>query len=154
MPTSSTARRARILAAALAGFAALSGLGMTAAQAAPTDETTVLAFHETDKPFDSNSIPTLNCPYGSYLRYADYSPGRIVAHGVQVIEPGGIGVTAPNVRYERAHDATGTPWYAAIGTNTAGATATNWDPFTAHDLTINLVCTSDVSQAVRMAVSE
>lgn len=154
LTTSRTAHRTRIVAAALAGTAAISGLGMTAAQAAPADETVVHAFQETIKPFDSISIPQLDCPYRTYLRDADYSPGRIVAHGVQVLEPGWIGATIPNLRYERAHDAAGKVWYAAIGTNSAGATATNWDPFVSHDLTVNLVCTSDVRQAVRMAVAE
>ena len=147
----------KALVATAAALAAVTGLGATAASASSTasDVVTVTAFHETIKPWDSISIPSLSCPAGSYLQNVDLSPGRIVPKGVRVIEsrfglePGGaIGVTigaakaTPEVRQ-------GVWIYPLTGTNADGAisTATNWDPASSHDLIVQLSCTTDVTKA-------
>ena len=142
---------------ATAAALAVTGLGATAASASstPSDVVTVTAFHETIKPWDSISIPSLSCPSGSYLQNVDLSPGRIVPKGVRVIEPrfglepgGAIGVTigaakaTPEVRQ-------GVWIYPLTGTTADGAisTATNWDPASSHDLIVQLSCTTDVTKA-------
>jgi hypothetical protein len=142
---------------ATAAALAVTGLGATAASASstPSDVVTVTAFHETIKPWDSISIPSLSCPAGSYLQNVDLSPGRIVPKGVRVIEPrfglepgGAIGVTigaakaTPEVRQ-------GVWIYPLTGTNADGAisTATNWDPASSHDLIVQLSCTTDITKA-------
>lgn len=147
----------KALVATAAALAAVTGLGATAASASSTasDVVTVTAFHETIKPWDSISIPSLSCPAGSYLQNVDLSPGRIVPKGVRVIEPrfglepgGAIGVTigaakaTPEVRQ-------GVWIYPLTGTNADGAisTATNWDPASSHDLIVQLSCTTDITKA-------
>ena len=147
----------KALVATAAALAAVTGLGATAASASSTasDVVTVTAFHETIKPWDSISIPSLSCPAGSYLQNVDLSPGRIVPKGVRVIEPrfglepgGAIGVTigaakaTPEVRQ-------GVWIYPLTGTNADGviSTATNWDPASSHDLIVQLSCTTDITKA-------
>ncbi|WP_031155533.1 hypothetical protein [Streptomyces xanthophaeus] len=68
--------------------------------------------------------------------------GRIVPRGVQVNEPGGVGVTIPEANWEN----TSTGVYA---TGTRQGSATNWDPITAHELTVTLHCTTDQTKAFK-----
>ena len=103
----------------------------------------------------TTTIPSLSCPAGSYLVKQDYSPGRIVPLGVEVLEPryglapgGAVGVTigaamaTPETRGAYRY-------YPLTGTNADGAisSATNWDPAASHDIVINLHCTTDFSRA-------
>src|SRR6478609_4003653 len=95
---SSNMKRAATKALIVAGAAAaLVGIGGGTAAAGTrstaSTEWAVDAFHEYVKPSDSISIPTLSCGAGGYLKDADYSPGRIAPRGVEVVEPGGVGVT-------------------------------------------------------------
>ena len=86
-----TARVALVAATALA-FTAIGGAVATADSASEPTVTTYEVFRETVKPWDSIKIPSLMCPTG-YLHNQDYSPGRMVPRGVEVVEPGGVGVT-------------------------------------------------------------
>jgi hypothetical protein len=152
--------RTRVITAVLAtagAAAVVTGVGVTAASAGTTSDTvTVEAFRETVKPWDSISIPSLSCPQG-WLVDENLSPGRYVPQGVQVLEPGGVGVTitATDHEYVTVDGVGGAPiQYRPITgtTNERGAsTATNWDPFSSHELVINLTCTTDIHQASQSA---
>ena len=134
-------------AAALAGIGG--GIAAAESQAATSREWVVNAFGEQVKPSDSISIPSLSCGAGGYLKDADYSLGRVVPRGVEVVEPGGVGVTITDAKYG-VMDPTGS-WWPVIGTNgnKGWSTATNWDPFSGHDLSIKLHCTSNVDDAAK-----
>lgn len=153
-------RRLPAAALAIAGAATvIVGLGVTAASASTTssDTTTVEAFRETVKSWDSITIPSLSCPTGSWLTNEDLSPGRYVPKGVQVLEPGGVGVTitATDHEYVTVDDLDGlTRQYRPITGTTSErgvSTATNWDAIKSHELVINLHCTTDIHQASQSA---
>ncbi len=99
--------------------------------------------------FASIHVPGMTCPSGSWLQDAALSPGRIVPHGVEVIEPGGVGVTIPRADLgSRAEKTSLGTYFYLDGTDRAGnATATNWDPFSSRELIINLHCTTNPSKA-------
>lgn len=99
------------------------------------------AFRETIRPWDSITIPALLCPTG-YLENQDYSPGRIVPKGVEILEPDAIGVTILEVKSTLVTDWWNTPHYPVTGTTPHGgpSTATNWDPFSSKELIIRLHC--------------
>ncbi len=140
----------RVALATVAAAGALAGVGVGAASAASSAPTsfTVEAFRETVKPWDSITIPALSCGTG-YLVDQDLSPGRGVPHGVEVIEPGGVGVTISHVESSLVTDWWNRAHYPASGTTPVGgpSTATNWDPITSHELVIRLHCTTDLDQA-------
>ncbi|MET9605195.1 hypothetical protein ABZZ17_09020 [Streptomyces sp. NPDC006512] len=130
--------RARLACAALCLVPGLALGGAAAATAAPMQQ----SFKEVVKPSDSITVPDMQCPRGSYLENVDHSPGRIVPRGVQVTEPGGVGVTIPEANWEN----TSTGVYA---TGSRQGTATNWDPVTPHELTVTLHCTTDLTKAFK-----
>jgi hypothetical protein len=132
--------------------AAITGIGGAVATAddstdrAPT-LTTYEVFRETVKPWDSIKIPSRGCPTG-YLHNADYSPGRMVPPGVEVVEPGG-GVTITK--------STGPVWVekdrliqpiTGFDADHSYSGASNWDPFSSHELVLKLHCTLDIDHAV------
>jgi len=144
--------------ATAAAAAVVTGVGVAEASASSTsddsDTVVVTALFETIKPWDSISIPSLACPAGSYLQSGDWSPGRIVPAGVEVIElrygpaPGGaIGATIPTPVRAAVRTETGAVRYAATGTDGGGASATNWDFTASHDLLIRLHCTTNLAKA-------
>ena len=146
-------RKVATAVATAAVAAALTGLGATAAHAtdaasAPTYQYTYEAFRETIQPWDAITIPSLSCPTG-YLVDERLSIGRIVPKGVQVLEPGGIGVTISYVKSETVVDYWGQTLHLLTGTDAerGHSTATNWDPFSSHELVINLACTTDLGDA-------
>jgi hypothetical protein len=105
------------------------------------------AFRETIQPWDAINIPSLSCPRG-YLVGERLSTGRIVPEGVQVLEPGGIGVTISYVKSATVVDYWGQTLHLTTGTDAErGHSTTNWDPFSAHELVINLACTTDLGDA-------
>lgn len=107
------------------------------------------AFRSTLSGFQSIGIPGMTCPSG-WLQNAALSPGRIVPLGVQVIEPGGIGVTIPKASRDSnsGEQTTLGTTYKLEGTDRAGnGTATNWDPISSRELVINLHCTTDPGKA-------
>ncbi|MEP6649675.1 MAG: hypothetical protein ABJA74_07140 [Lapillicoccus sp.] len=143
--------RVAVVAAATVAFTAIGGAAATA-DSVKDDPTPVSAnhtievFREVVKPFDSITIPSRSCDYG-YLENTVYSPGRIVPKGVEVVEPGGIGVTISH--------STGPIWdidgrsYRAMQRTDAEHSysgATNWDPFTSREVVIKLHCTTDINQ--------
>ena len=95
-------RGRRFVLAGLAAVTAATGVIVAGATGAAANhvqpqstESTVRAFTVTLPPWHSVKIPQASCPEGTYLVDRDYSPGRIVPQGVEVIEPGGIGVHQP-----------------------------------------------------------
>jgi hypothetical protein len=148
----------KIALATVTAAAAVAGLGVTAASASSrnndNDIQTVTAFFQTITPWGSISIPSLSCPAGSYLQSGDWSPGRIVPAGVEVLEPryglapgGAIGATIPTPDRVAVRVDNGAIKYAATGTNGGGASATNWDFTASHDLLIKLHCTTNLGKA-------
>ncbi|HEU4998278.1 MAG TPA: hypothetical protein VFT68_04980 [Lapillicoccus sp.] len=142
--------RVAIVAVAAATVAGLSG-GVATADATSGSEPTVTTyevFREVVKPWDSITIPSRQCPTG-FLHNHDYSPGRIVPRGVEVVEPGGVGVTITH--------SDGPVWVengrlvqpiTGFDADHSYSGATNWDPFTSREIVITLHCTLDTDHAV------
>ena len=131
-----------------AAVAAVAGVGVTTASAASTStETVTEAFRETIKPWDSITVPSMTCPAG-WLVNKDLSPGRYVPLGVEVVEPGLIGVTITGRDYDHAYggDKNSNPITGTLSTGSL-STATNWDPFGSRELVIKLHCTTDITKA-------
>jgi hypothetical protein len=139
---------------AAAGTAAMiAGVGITSASAATASSDTVTeAFRETIKPWDSITVPSMTCPAG-WLVNKDLSPGRYVPLGVEVVEPGLIGVTITGRDYESAYggDKNNNPISGTLSTGSFSS-ATNWDPFGSRELVINLHCTTDITRASQAQV--
>ena len=143
----------------MAGAAVLvAGLGVAEAAAMNSESDTFMVhgFTETIKPWDSISIPAMTCPEGSYLEHVDLSPGRLVPHGVQVLElqygqapNGAVGATIFSGPWVGVRDATGKVVSVKTGTQREGSSATNWDPANPHTIQVNLSCTTNVSKAVK-----
>jgi hypothetical protein len=137
--------------ATVGAVAVVTGVGVTAAAASTSSDTvTVEAFRETVKPWDSIKIPSRSCPVG-YLHNQNYSPGRIVPAGVEVVEPGGVGVTiAPGTENGPVWVENGRLVQPINGwdANEAYSGATNWDPITSREVVIKIHCTSDTDYAV------
>ena len=130
---------AATIATAIAAGGLLVGAG--SAQASGT-LTTVQGYRVTLGPLQSDVLPDMKCPAGSYLYNYNYSPGRLVPHGVQVVEPGGVGVSMGGATLA-AVQPTGLPLGVQVYDGTTGpASATNWD-LSSHELVINLVCTTN-----------
>lgn len=123
--------------------ATASGSAAAAVDQSQTD-VRVLAWYSTVFKGSTIAPPKMTCPPGHFLIDEDYSPGRWVPRGVQVVEPGGLGVTISNDQLEPTPDGV---HVAAVGTETDGLNSvTNWDPFTDHDVEIYLNCTTDLDK--------
>ena len=126
--------------------AAITGIGGAVATADDTtgpaaSVTTYEVFRETVKPWDSIKIPSFGCPTG-YLHNADYSPGRLVPLGVQVVENGGVGVSMSGATVADVQPK-GLPLGVQVKDTTATpASATNW-ALAPRELVIILVCTTN-----------
>ena len=140
-------RTVRTVAIAAAVTGAVVGLGVGTASAHDGSITKREVFRQTIKPWETVQITELSCPPGSYLENRHLAPGRIVPKGLEVIEPGAIGVTINEVTktdvfYE------GTVYNMHTGTDPdrlySISSATNWDPFNPQQLVINLSCTNEV----------
>ena len=136
-----------------AGTAAVvAGVGVPTASASTTSGDTVTeAFRETIKPWDSITVPSMACPSGSWLVNKDLSPGRYVPLGVEVIEPGLIGVTVTGRDYDHAYggNKNSNPIKGTLSTGSFSS-ATNWDPFGSRESVIKLHCTTDLAKASQM----
>jgi hypothetical protein len=147
----STGRRLAV--AGLIGATTMAGvvLGADIASAGPTASTadgsqtyTIEKFRETIKPWDSITIPTMICNSG-WLVDQDYSPGRLVPRGVEITGDSGlIGTTISHTKFGSDGGIRANYGTDALKGN---STATNWDPFSSHELVVNLHCTTDPSQA-------
>ena len=141
---------AEIALATAAAAAVVTGVGVGAATASSTSTDTYSfeAFRETIKPWDSISIPALSCPTG-YFQNVELSPGRIVPKGVEVLEPNAIGVTIAAVKNTPVQDWWNKQHYPVTTTDpdSGFSSATNWDPFSSHELIIRLHCTTDLTKA-------
>jgi hypothetical protein len=153
---SGTRRRlGRVATAALAtagAAAVITGVGATTASASTTssDTTTIEAFRETIKPWDSITIPSLSCPQDSWLKDVDLSPGRGVPHGVEITgDSGAIGTTISATEREYVKDVNDVLYRPITGTTSSRgvSTATNWDPFTSHELVVKIHCTTNLYEA-------
>ena len=139
-----TAATAGIIAASAGSASATDGTP----QPAPTDQT-VEVFRATIKPLDSITIPSTSCGTNYLLENTDVSPGRIVPRGVEITgDSAWIGTTITHSAYW-SHNPKGTEVWLHNGTDASkgASTATNWDPFTNHELVVNLHCTLDWSKA-------
>ena len=152
-PTKRTRTRARstaaILAATVAAMTIAAGVSLLEAGSAQASGTvtSVEGYRATLAPLQSVGLPDMKCPAGSYLYNVNYSPGRLVPHGVQVIEPGGVGVSMSGATVA-AVQPTGLPIGVQVKDATTGpSSATNWD-LSSHELVINLVCTTNPWDAV------
>ncbi len=126
--------------------AAMGGLvGVAAADTPSTD--TVVQVYSAYLPPGHTDLPAFTCPDRfPYLLNQNLSPGRAVVRGMEVIEPGGIGVTdnldtltQPDNGVQYSTGSQATTWLD-------GATNyVSWMPTT--QLTINLHCTNDQSRA-------
>lgn len=151
-----TARGRRTLLAALVATAAAAGVAVAAAPGAAANsdtpqwtETTVEAYRVTMPGWHSTKIPKASCPAGMNLVDRDYSPGRIVPRGVEVIEPGFIGVHI-NQPSTWSYYEGGDEWQVLNGLSGSDIReATNWDPFASHDLVIKLHCTSNLENSAK-----
>ena len=141
----------RIVLVVATAAAAVTGLGAATAAASgstSSDSYTVEAFRETIKPWDSITIPSLTCPTG-YLENVNLSPGRIVPNGVEVTgDSGPIGTTIAHVKSIGVTNYWNQIYHPAIGTQGTPSSATNWDPFSSHELVVNLRCTTDLNTAL------
>jgi hypothetical protein len=139
-----------IAATAAPGVVVAGATGAAAATSADhvqsqSTETTVRAFTVTLPPWHSVKIPQASCPAGMNLVDRDLSPGRIVPRGVEVIEPGGIGVHINQASFWSYYE---DRFEYRVYNGLSGkdiTEATNWDPFTTHELKIDLHCTTDLS---------
>jgi hypothetical protein len=144
--TRKRARAAAVLAVAAAVTGLVVGVGAGTAAAHDGSITTHEVFRSWVKPWETIQIPQLSCPPGTYLENRQLAPGRIVPKGLEVVEPGGIGVTInevtkTDVLYE------GTVYNMHTGTDPdrlySISSATNWDLTSGHELVINLRCTNE-----------
>lgn len=138
-----------VTAVALAGGAAVaSATGAAAEHVQPQNtDTIVRAFTVTLPPWHSVKIPAASCPAGMNLVDQDYSPSRIVPRGVQVNEPGGIGVHINQGSFWTYFE-DGYEYNVFTGLSGKDITeATNWDPTSSRTLTIDLHCTTDLSKS-------
>lgn len=136
--------RAAVATAAITAIV-VGGLGVaTSASAATTaaanEEVVVDAWTAAIGPWSTLTIPRLICPSGTpFLVDGDFSPGRLVPRGVEVVERGyGAGVTSFKV------------YVAGTGDTARGlglpASVTNWG-FQPNNIAIKLHCTSDARQS-------
>jgi hypothetical protein len=109
--------------------------------------TSVEAYRTTLGPLQSVGLPTMKCPAGTYLHNADYSPGRLVPGGVQVVENGGVGVSMSGSTVA-AVQPKGLPLGVKVKDTTAvPASATNW-ALASREVVIILNCTTNPWDAV------
>jgi hypothetical protein len=139
------------LAAALAGTIATTvAAGVMVAEAGSAEAgtlTSVQRYGITLDPLQSVALPTMSCPAGTYLYNVNYSPGRLVPHGVQVVENGDVGVTISGAT-KAAIQPKGLPLGVSVYDGTEGsASATNWSLFP-RAVAIILVCTTNPNSAV------
>jgi len=137
-----------LVTAAAAGVAVAAAPGAAAHSDPPQwTETTVEAYRVTLPPWNSTKIPKASCPTGMNLVDRDYSPGRIVPRGVEVTEPGFIGVHINQASFWSYYDEN---WEHRVYTGLSGSDireATNWDPFASHELVITLHCTTNLENS-------
>ena len=109
--------------------------------------TSVERYRATLGPLQSVGLPDMACPAGTYLHNANYSPGRLVPPGVQVVENGGVGVSMSGATVA-AVQPKGLPLGVQVKDTTAvPASATNWS-LSSRELVIILVCTTNPYDAV------
>ena len=109
--------------------------------------TSVERYRATLGPLQSVGLPDMKCPAGTYLHNANYSSGRLVPHGVQVVESGGVGVSMSGATVA-AVQPKGLPLGVQVKDTTAvPASATNWS-LSSRELVIILVCTTNPWDAV------
>ena len=140
---------AAILAATVAAATIAAGVSLLEAGSAAASGTltSVEGYRATLAPLQSVGLPDMKCPAGSYLYNADYSPGRLVPNGVQVVEPGGVGVSMGGATFA-ATQPKGLPIGVQVYDATTGpSSATNWD-LSSHQLVINIICTTNPWDAV------
>lgn len=141
-----TLRRSAV-AVTLATAAAAGVLLAEAGSAEAGTLTSVEGYRTTLGPLQSVGLPTMKCPAGTYLHNADYSPGRLVPHGVQVVANGGVGVSMSGSTAAEVQPK-GLPLGIKVKDTTAvPASASNW-ALSSREVVIILVCTTNPYNAV------
>ena len=143
--------RTLAMAAAAAAIATTVAAGLLLAEAGSAEAsgtlTTVEGYRATLAPLQSVGLPDFKCPAGNYLHNVEYSPGRLVPRGVQVVENGGVGVSIAAGTLA-AVQPTGLPLGVQLYDATTGpSSATNW-ALSSRELVINIVCTTNIRAAV------
>lgn len=147
-----TAVRVGLAAATLA--AALVGLGASAASASPSNQSEfdVKVFQQDLKPWQTVGLPAFTCPTGSYLLDQQLSPGDNVIDGFERQSDNSIAVAinAANVATVQNGSQTNHPYVGSVTGGINLSSATNWDPFHDHELTIVMKCTTDINDAANV----
>ena len=155
---SSRSLRRRLVIAGLVATTAGAGIIAANAGAASASESpggpapvsyTVEVFRASIKPLDSITIPSTSCGENYLLEDGDFSPGRLVPRGVEIAgDSGWIGTTITHSAF-RSYKPNTTERWLHYGTDASkgASTATNWDPFSSHELVVNLHCTVDWGKA-------
>jgi hypothetical protein len=143
--TTRTSLRSTLTATLTATMATAVAAGLLLAQAGSAQAgtlTSVERYRATLGPLQSVGLPEMTCPAGTYLHNADYSPGRLVPPGVQVVENGGVGVSMSGATVADVQPK-GLPLGVQVKDTTAvPASATNW-ALSSRELVIILVCTTN-----------
>src|SRR6478609_154457 len=148
--TKRTLLRSTLTATLTATIATTLAAGVLLAEAGSAEAgtlTSVERYRATLGPLQSVGLPDMTCPAGTYLHNANYSPGRLVPPGVQVVENGGVGVSMSGATVA-AVQPKGLPLGVEVKDTTAApASATNWS-LSSRELVIILVCTTNPYNAV------
>jgi hypothetical protein len=143
--TKRTSLRSTLTATLVATVATAVAAGLLVAEAGNAQAgtlTSVERYRTTLGPLQSVGLPEMTCPAGTYLHNADYSPGRLVPPGVQVVENGGVGVSMSGATVADVQPK-GLPLGVQVKDTTATpASATNW-ALAPRELVIILVCTTN-----------
>ena len=143
--TKRTLLRSTLTATLTATIATTLAAGVLLAEAGSAEAgtlTSVERYRATLGPLQSVGLPDMTCPAGTYLHNANYSPGRLVPPGVQVVENGGVGVSMSGATVA-AVQPKGLPLGVEVKDTTAApASATNWS-LSSRELVIILVCTTN-----------
>lgn len=136
--------------------AAIAGFGAASASASPLpstgNETDVKVFQQDLKPWQSVGLPAFTCPAGSYLLDQQLSPGDNVIDGLERQSDNSIAVAinAPNVATVQNGSQTDHPYVGSVTGGINLSSATNWDLFHDHELTIIMKCTTDLNDAANV----
>ncbi len=154
----SPSRGRRLVMAGLAATTLAAGIVAVSAGAATASDTTpqpapisqtVEVFRTNIAPLSSVTIPSTTCGGNYLLENTDVSPGRIVPRGVEITgDTGWIGTTITHSAFRTYQPNSVESWlHHGTDASKGASTATNWDPFTSHELVVNLHCTVDWGKA-------
>ena len=151
-------RRRSARAAIVASLVAVGIVGGVAGVATASDGTTgsteftKVVFKESIGPWKSVNLPPASCGDHAWLVRGLLAPGRIVPDGVEITEPGGLGIGVNISFTQKRVWSEGLNVIAGAYGYDSPATATNWSPLLTQELTVTLHCTTDRSKAYTWGV--